>query len=67
MTDFLVVHVSHPFIMNSRTVMAQCLRFLQEGKFRHDDDGFLQQSGNTVAKDEKGEKSIVQLQSWREK
>ncbi|HVN96643.1 MAG TPA: alpha/beta fold hydrolase [Syntrophorhabdaceae bacterium] len=34
MTDFLVVHVSHPFIMNDRTVMAQCLYFLQNGKFQ---------------------------------
>lgn len=34
MKDFLVVHVSHPFIMNNETVMTQCLYFLKEGSFK---------------------------------
>ena len=34
MTDFLVVHVSHPFIMNDKTVMAQCVHFLRNGHFK---------------------------------
>lgn len=33
MTDFLVVHASHPFIMNDKTVMRQCVYFLQNGTF----------------------------------
>jgi esterase/lipase len=36
MTDFLVVHVSHPFIMNNKTVMIQCAYFLRNGYFRKD-------------------------------
>lgn len=36
MADFLVVHVSHPFIMNNKEVMLQCLNFLQKGKFKKD-------------------------------
>ena len=36
MTDFLVVHVSHPFIMNDKTVMVQCNHFLRNGYFKKD-------------------------------
>lgn len=36
MTDFLVVHVSHPFIMNDKTVMAECVHFLRNGHFKKD-------------------------------
>jgi triacylglycerol lipase len=35
MTDFLVVHVSHPFIMNDKTVMAECVHFLRNGHFKN--------------------------------
>jgi hypothetical protein len=34
MTDFLVVHVSHPFIMNDKTVMTECVHFLRNGHFK---------------------------------
>ncbi len=34
MQDFLVIHVSHPFIMKKKKVMTQCLYFLDEGKFK---------------------------------
>jgi triacylglycerol lipase len=33
MTDFLIVHVSHSFIMNNKTVMRQCVHYLQKGTF----------------------------------
>jgi triacylglycerol lipase len=33
MADFLVVHASHPFIMNDKTVMKQCVHFLRKGTF----------------------------------
>lgn len=33
MTDFLIVHVSHPFIMKDKEVMAKSLHFLQNGSF----------------------------------
>jgi hypothetical protein len=33
MADFLVVHVSHPFIMKDKSVMAHCLHFLRNGSF----------------------------------
>ncbi len=33
MADFLVVHTSHPFIMNNETVMKQSVHFLQKGTF----------------------------------
>ncbi len=33
MTDYLVVHAAHPFIMRKREVMAECLAFLQQGRF----------------------------------
>ncbi|ESP63011.1 Lipase [Smithella sp. ME-1] len=35
MRDFLVVHRSHTFIMNSTEVISQVLNFLQQGKFIH--------------------------------
>ncbi len=35
MRDFLVVHESHPFIMNSRYVQAETLYFLRHGVFKH--------------------------------
>lgn len=34
MTDHLVVHASHTFLMNNPVVMAQVLIFLREGRFR---------------------------------
>lgn len=37
MADFLVVHTSHPFIMNNETVMKQCVHFLQKGTFSKDE------------------------------
>jgi pimeloyl-ACP methyl ester carboxylesterase len=37
MADFLVVHVSHPFIMNDKIVMAQCIHFLRNGHFKKPD------------------------------
>jgi pimeloyl-ACP methyl ester carboxylesterase len=37
MADFLIVHASHPFIMRNKTVIAQCLYFLQQGKFKQTD------------------------------
>jgi len=33
MADFLIVHVSHPFIMKDKAVITQCLHFLQNGSF----------------------------------
>ncbi len=35
MSDFLVVHESHPFIMDSRYVQEETLYFLQNGVFKH--------------------------------
>lgn len=35
MQDFLIVHESHPFIMNAQTVLEQCLHFIQHGSFDH--------------------------------
>ena len=35
MTDFLVVHKSHGFIMNDTEVIAQTIHFLEYGVFRH--------------------------------
>jgi len=35
MRDFLVVHESHPFIMNSDYVMAETIHFLTYGIFKH--------------------------------
>jgi pimeloyl-ACP methyl ester carboxylesterase len=36
MKDFLVVHKTHPFIMNDEKVMAQVSTFLSTGFFKHD-------------------------------
>ena len=36
MTDFLVVHDSHPFIMQSDEVIEQTISFLQSGTFKHE-------------------------------
>jgi len=33
MADFLIVRVSHPFIMKNKTVMTKCLHFLRYGSF----------------------------------
>ena len=38
MSDFLVVHESHPFIMNSDYVMAETVYFLRYGSFKHQKD-----------------------------
>lgn len=35
MTDFLVMHISHPFIMQGHEVIAQTIKFLQVGQFDH--------------------------------
>ncbi len=35
LADFLVVHASHPFIMNDETVMAECVHFLRSGHFKN--------------------------------
>ncbi len=34
MADFLVVHRSHPFIMNDQDVIDQCLHFIKNGYFK---------------------------------
>lgn len=39
MKDFLVVHHSHPFIMESDAVIDQTLHFLRFGRFRHETGG----------------------------
>lgn len=39
MKDFLLVHHSHPFIMQSEEVIAQVLHFLQHGRFQRDKGG----------------------------
>ena len=36
MTDFLVLHHSHPFIMKSSDAIDQAFAFIQNGKFEHD-------------------------------
>jgi pimeloyl-ACP methyl ester carboxylesterase len=38
MRDFLVVHVSHPFIMKHREVITQTIHFLKNGKFDRNDE-----------------------------
>jgi len=38
MSDFLVVHESHSFIMNSEYVQAETVHFLRHGKFKHHKD-----------------------------
>jgi triacylglycerol lipase len=35
MTDFLVVHATHPFIMNSEEVQSETIHFLKTGAFTH--------------------------------
>lgn len=35
MADFFIVHVSHPFIMNDKTVKAECVHFLRNGHFKN--------------------------------
>ncbi len=35
MSDFLVVHETHPFIMEADYVLSETVYFLQNGKFRH--------------------------------
>lgn len=35
MHDFLVVPVSHPFLMKDETVIEQTIQYLRQGKFRH--------------------------------
>jgi triacylglycerol lipase len=35
MKDFLVVHETHPFIMNAKYVQDETLYFLENGKFKH--------------------------------
>ncbi len=35
MRDFLIVHESHPFIMNGKEVLEQSLHFIQYGSFQH--------------------------------
>ena len=37
MTDFIVVHESHPFIMNSKNVQRKTVHFLKYGTFTHQD------------------------------
>lgn len=36
MTDHLVVHATHTFMMNNPMVIAQTLTFLDKGRFDHD-------------------------------
>ena len=38
MTDFLVIHKTHTFIMQSTAVTAQIFEFLENGRFFHSDD-----------------------------
>jgi triacylglycerol lipase len=38
MSDFLVVHVSHPFIMKHREVITQTIHFLKNGKFHRNEE-----------------------------
>ena len=45
MSDFLVVHKSHPFIMNSDYVMAETIHFLTYGIFKHKNDSAPLASG----------------------
>ena len=33
MRDHVTVHATHPFLMKNREVIAQTIRFLQEGRF----------------------------------
>ncbi len=45
MADFLIVHESHSFIMNSDYVQAETIHFLQHGKFKHHEEPQLSVSG----------------------
>ncbi len=38
MTDFVIVHRTHTFIMNAREVADQTIKFLRDGRFEHDGD-----------------------------
>jgi triacylglycerol lipase len=35
MSDFIVLHTAHPFIMRNREVIRQTIHFLRNGKFNH--------------------------------
>jgi len=35
MTDHIVIHTAHPFIMKNRAVIRQTIQFLQTGRFEH--------------------------------
>jgi hypothetical protein len=39
MTDHVVVHATHPFLMKNRTAIQQTIQFLRHGKFEHDPAG----------------------------
>ncbi len=45
MSDFLVVHESHPFIMGSEYVQDETVHFLKNGKFKHQKEPFPPVSG----------------------
>lgn len=45
MSDFLVVHETHPFIMGADYVQDETVYFLQNGKFRHQKTSFPPVSG----------------------
>ncbi len=46
MSDFLIVHESHSFIMDSRYVQAETLHFLRHGVFKHEKKTFSPVSGS---------------------
>ncbi len=48
MTDFLVVHESHPFIMNAPEVIQQTCFFLRHGRFDHSSDTSTQEIKNNL-------------------
>jgi len=39
MSDFLVVHVSHPFIMKDKNIIMNCICFIKNGRFKQVHDG----------------------------
>jgi triacylglycerol lipase len=45
MTDFLVVHETHPFIMNSEYVQSETIHFLKHGIFKHHQEPLPPPSG----------------------
>jgi hypothetical protein len=45
MTDFLVVHETHPFIMDAEYVQYETLYFLKNGTFKHQKDPLSPVSG----------------------